>query len=170
MPHPSHAFGDVRVTVLCDAEADVPISDVVEPGESPSALAELPARFPEEFGPGGFRFRAHGFLIRTPEQVVVVDTGIGDESTAMAEWVGTGGRLPSELSDAGVDPADVGHVVMTHSHGDHVGWNTIERDGRSRPCSRTPAIGCTRAIGPARARTRRSRSTACSRRSNATAY
>ena len=133
MPHETHAFGDLQVTVLCDVEADVPVSDVVEPGDSPEGLAELPERFPEEFGPGGFRFRAHSYLVRTPEHLVVVDTGIGDESTGMSEWVGSGGRLPTELSEAGVNPGDVDHVVMTHSHGDHVGWNTVSRDGRYEP-------------------------------------
>ena len=37
------------------------------------------------------------------------------------------------LESIGAGPEQVTHVVMTHLHTDHVGWNTIEKDGRWVP-------------------------------------
>jgi glyoxylase-like metal-dependent hydrolase (beta-lactamase superfamily II) len=37
------------------------------------------------------------------------------------------------LEAAGAGPSQVTHVVMTHMHTDHVGWNTVLKDGRWVP-------------------------------------
>ena len=36
------------------------------------------------------------------------------------------------LAAAGVEPAAVDYVLITHLHSDHVGWNTRQVDGRFR--------------------------------------
>ena len=61
-----------------------------------------------------------GFLVRTPEHVVVVDTGIGGGAIPELPI----GSFPDELAAAGVAPDDVDVVVFTHLHFDHVGWST----------------------------------------------
>ncbi|GAB3809284.1 MBL fold metallo-hydrolase [Micromonospora zhanjiangensis] len=33
------------------------------------------------------------------------------------------GHLPERLAEAGIDPADIDTVVLTHVHGDHIGWS-----------------------------------------------
>jgi glyoxylase-like metal-dependent hydrolase (beta-lactamase superfamily II) len=55
--------------------------------------------------------RVGSFLIRTPERTVLVDLGLGP-----------GGALLDNLGRHDVTPADVGLVVFTHLHRDHVGW------------------------------------------------
>jgi glyoxylase-like metal-dependent hydrolase (beta-lactamase superfamily II) len=65
-----------------------------------------------------------GFLVRSGERLVLVDTGIGPH----ADPVLTGTFMKS-LASLGVEPADVTDVVLTHLHFDHLGWAT---DGERR--------------------------------------
>jgi glyoxylase-like metal-dependent hydrolase (beta-lactamase superfamily II) len=52
----------------------------------------------------------------------LVDAGIGPEGSLAASYAPVPGRLPSELSKAGIDPASVEAIVLTHLHSDHIGW------------------------------------------------
>jgi len=64
------------------------------------------------------------FLIREGDSLTLVDTGIGP-STRMPN----AGKLLDALKQAGVEPQAVERVITTHLHFDHIGWNTVERDG-----------------------------------------
>lgn len=61
-----------------------------------------------------------GFLIRTGERVILVDTGLGRRDTGTF----AGGDFLTSLAALGVGPADVTDVCLTHLHGDHIGWTT----------------------------------------------
>ena len=61
-----------------------------------------------------------GFLIRTGDRVVLVDTGVGRVDHAGFR----GGALLESLAGLGIGPDDVTDVVLTHLHYDHVGWTT----------------------------------------------
>jgi glyoxylase-like metal-dependent hydrolase (beta-lactamase superfamily II) len=61
-----------------------------------------------------------GFLVRTGDRVVLVDTGVGEITAGPMQ----GGRFLIELEALGVGPDDVTDVVLTHLHFDHVGWST----------------------------------------------
>ena len=53
-------------------------------------------------------------LIRGDDKVVLIDTGAGGQ-------MGTANRLPASLAAAGVQPAQVTDILISHGHGDHVG-------------------------------------------------
>ena len=74
-------------------------------------------------------------VVRTGSAVVVIETGIGNKQSAkMVEIHQSQARLPASLTAAGVRVEEVTHVVNTHLHFDHCGWNTtLEADGRVRP-------------------------------------
>ncbi|MFD9541300.1 MBL fold metallo-hydrolase [Streptomyces sp. NPDC060022] len=55
---------------------------------------------------------------------VLVDAGVGPAERPGAPWCPVPGRLPEALAEAGIAPADVESVVLTHLHEDHVGWST----------------------------------------------
>jgi glyoxylase-like metal-dependent hydrolase (beta-lactamase superfamily II) len=61
-----------------------------------------------------------GFLVRTGDRVVLVDTGLGNLDTGAMK----GGQLLASLAGLGVRPDQVTDVVLTHLHFDHVGWTT----------------------------------------------
>jgi glyoxylase-like metal-dependent hydrolase (beta-lactamase superfamily II) len=51
-------------------------------------------------------------LVRTGQRVILLDSGLGPKAK---------GALLASLKDAGVAPESVTDVVITHTHGDHVG-------------------------------------------------
>ena len=55
----------------------------------------------------------NNFAFRRDDRLVLIDAGAGDTMQP------TLGRLPNALRAAGVDPAEVTHVVLTHLHPDH---------------------------------------------------
>src|SRR5437879_5089704 len=65
-----------------------------------------------------------GFLVNTGKQLILVDAGAGT-------WWGGGalGRLAGSLRSAGYTPEEVGIVLVTHLHSDHVGGLTTQ-DGK----------------------------------------
>ena len=64
-------------------------------------------------------------VVRTGSAVVVIETGIGNKQPAkMREILQNQERLPASLAAAGVRVEEVTHVVNTHLHFDHCGWNT----------------------------------------------
>lgn len=60
------------------------------------------------------------WIVRNAERTVVVDTGYSPEASVRRDRP-TLLTMPQALRAAGVDPAGVGQVVLTHAHFDHIG-------------------------------------------------
>src|SRR5260370_41577945 len=69
-----------------------------------------------------------GFLVNTGKRLIVVDAGAGT-------WWGGGalGRLVGSLRSAGYTPEEVGLVLVTRLHSDHVGGLTTQDGTRVFP-------------------------------------
>ncbi len=75
------------------------------------------------------------WVVHAGSNIIVVDTGVGNFknrqdiprmhmlNNLIIEW----------LEAAGAPPEKVTHVVLTHLHSDHVGWNTRWQDNRWTP-------------------------------------
>jgi glyoxylase-like metal-dependent hydrolase (beta-lactamase superfamily II) len=75
--------------------------------------------------------RIGSWIVRTPEHVVLIDTGVGNDKPRASNpiWHLRRGTFLDDLAAAGVTPEQVDVVVITHMHVDHVGWNTRLVDG-----------------------------------------
>jgi len=74
------------------------------------------------------------WVVQAGGNTIVIDTGVGNRKPRAAERMDRLNTLVMPwLEAAGAGPNQVTHVVMTHLHTDHVGWNTIEKDGRWVP-------------------------------------
>jgi glyoxylase-like metal-dependent hydrolase (beta-lactamase superfamily II) len=75
-----------------------------------------PARGEALAGPtddGAFFIAVNCFVVARDGRVILIDAGAG------ASMQPTLGRLPENLSAAGIDPSAVTHMVLTHIHPDH---------------------------------------------------
>jgi glyoxylase-like metal-dependent hydrolase (beta-lactamase superfamily II) len=75
------------------------------------------------------------WVLRSGGRTVLIDTGVGNgrERPGSAQFHHWQGDFLGRLARAGVRPQDVDVVVNTHVHGDHVGWNTMDREGEWVP-------------------------------------
>lgn len=77
----------------------------------------------------------NSLIVRTGNAVVAIEMGIGNKlPQKLRDVFQNQQRLPASLAAAGVRAEDVTHVVNTHLHFDHSGWNTtLHTDGTVRP-------------------------------------
>ncbi|MEO8541735.1 MAG: MBL fold metallo-hydrolase [bacterium] len=102
----------------------VALVDTTQPYAATMTYPDLsdPSRFARHLdNEGRITLNFGCFLLRDGETLLLVDTGWGPEYQ---------GRLLAELAEAGVKPGQVTHVLFTHLHGDHTGWNIDRASGR----------------------------------------
>jgi glyoxylase-like metal-dependent hydrolase (beta-lactamase superfamily II) len=75
-------------------------------------------------------------LVERGDDLLLIDTGIGDkhDSKFLSIHAVEGPvRLPESIRSAGFELGDVTHVLLTHLHFDHCGWNTRRQGDRLVP-------------------------------------
>jgi len=113
---PFHHFrlGKLDLTVVTDGS--LRMSPV-----QPSFAAGVPAAAVDSLLKNSFRSQEAVELginilaIRAERRLILVDTGCGAGFGSGSGW------LPASLADAGMRPADVTDIVITHAHPDHIG-------------------------------------------------
>lgn len=74
----------------------------------------------------------NSLLIRTGDQTVLVETGMGNKlSERMVKFYGQPAKLIDNLAEGGVAPEEIDIVINSHLHFDHCGWNTV-RDANGK--------------------------------------
>jgi glyoxylase-like metal-dependent hydrolase (beta-lactamase superfamily II) len=119
--------GGIKVSALNDGAVHLP--PMFYPGLDFGAHPELLQ------DDGTYHIPVGCFLIQAAGLAVLVDAGLGPSGipfpgdiaaaaglTDPPESIAAGGLLPGALAAAGVVPADIGTVFLTHLHADHIGW------------------------------------------------
>jgi glyoxylase-like metal-dependent hydrolase (beta-lactamase superfamily II) len=102
-------LGNFEVTTILDGFIELDPRLLNAPQEKVKSLMEA-ANLP--YGP--IRTPVNTFLVNTGDKLVLLDTG-------GAKFLGpTAGRLLQGLSAAGVEPAQIDEIYITHMHGDHL--------------------------------------------------
>lgn len=99
--------GDLKVRMLQDAQFNLPLSSLV--GIEHNDAKKIVGGIDSVLTP------VNSFLVQTPNHVVLVDAGLGIYPGEDS------GHLLELLKDAGVDPAKVDLILITHFHFDHIG-------------------------------------------------
>jgi glyoxylase-like metal-dependent hydrolase (beta-lactamase superfamily II) len=119
----SFSVGTIKLTALHDAQYVVPndgkafgvavspaaVSDVLRAAGAPTDRISL---------------SVNALLVRTGRRVLLIDTGLGP----MAH-----GSLVASLHEDGVSPKAVTDILLTHSHGDHIGGLVDANGGLAFP-------------------------------------
>lgn len=96
--------GDFNVSMLSERQRESDTSILIGASD-----ADIKKFIPD----GKYPSAVSVFLIRTPDGVHLVDTGYGE-------------RLFENMAALGVKPEDVDSLLITHSHGDHIGGMVME--------------------------------------------
>lgn len=112
--------GDVELTAVNDGARIGPIADgFVKNATREQINTALEAAFlPKD----QLNSQFNPLLINTGGKLVLIDTGNGPQAGNS-----TVGKLIANLAWAGVKPSDIGTVVISHFHGDHI--NGLRTDG-----------------------------------------
>ncbi|MGE3960416.1 MAG: MBL fold metallo-hydrolase [Dehalococcoidia bacterium] len=133
----SFKLGDVEITYVEELTLPTSVRWMLEGVAREDAQACAWWMQPHYQNSDGYLIQSiHTLVVRTPDQLILVDTGVGNGKER-------GGGIPAfnrldtpfleRLAAAGVTPEEVDLVLCTHMHTDHVGWDTHREDGRWVP-------------------------------------
>jgi glyoxylase-like metal-dependent hydrolase (beta-lactamase superfamily II) len=132
-----YRIGEATVTRVTETMIDFAPPQRLLPDWKPNDLTGE-ERVPAASASGGvsehFATSVHTWVVRTPDLTILVDTGIGNGKTRpqkIFDHLDT--PYLDRLKAAGVTPDEVDHVLITHIHTDHVGWNTVREADRWTP-------------------------------------
>ncbi|MEU0939958.1 MULTISPECIES: MBL fold metallo-hydrolase [unclassified Embleya] len=119
--------GDIDVTVISDGV--LPIAPVTL--ATNAATADLEGWLGDMFlPPQVINWPLNVAVVRSGGRTVLIDSGLGTEFPGFPR----AGQLAMRLDAAGIDPASVTDVVLTHLHMDHIGGLLVDGlRGRLRP-------------------------------------
>jgi glyoxylase-like metal-dependent hydrolase (beta-lactamase superfamily II) len=126
--HGAVMVGRIEVVPVCEGFAPIALAEEF-PGRPVDWEAERrrhPWAFVDE---RSWAWHVHAFVVRTPGRLLLVDSGLGS-FPPYRPWRSHTDR-EAALGRAGVDPADVADVILTHLHADHAG-GVAAADGTPR--------------------------------------
>jgi glyoxylase-like metal-dependent hydrolase (beta-lactamase superfamily II) len=92
---------------------------------------------PQHYQPdsGALVLSMHSWIVKTQHHTILIDACIGNDKDRMprVHWHRRQGDFLQRLACLGLQPQDIDLVMCTHMHADHVGWNTVLRNGRWVP-------------------------------------
>jgi glyoxylase-like metal-dependent hydrolase (beta-lactamase superfamily II) len=128
--------GDVTVSQILEMPVAVGELDGLIEEATPDVVRDIGWLHPDYATEGGQTlWSLHSYVVDTGSTVILVDTccGNGKSVPLLPAWGNLDNPYLERLAAAGYRPEQVDIVLGTHLHLDHVGWNTVRRDGRWVP-------------------------------------
>src|SRR5262245_46194318 len=123
--------GEIDVLVISDGVFPLPAATLATNADP----AELAAWLDDNLEPPDvYKWPLNVAVVRSGGRTVLIDSGAGEEFPDFPQV----GRLATRLGAAGIDPASITDVVITHLHVDHVGG--LLADGLRRRLRRNVPI------------------------------
>jgi glyoxylase-like metal-dependent hydrolase (beta-lactamase superfamily II) len=120
-------FGDYEVTVVSDGALPLGKAEDAFLGAGPGEVnAMLRAAL---LDPANALLEQNAVILNTGRHLILFDTGMGDSMGAASQMFGpTTGRLLRNMRAAGIEPAQIDMVVLSHAHCDHC-WALVDAQG-----------------------------------------
>ena len=115
-------IGDAAATIVSDGPLTLPTAAKIFHGPGKDALDAAVSAVGQPTD--AVRVEQNCLLLDTGGKRVLFDNGLGSEKLYGPD----SGKLLSSLAEAGVDPASIDAMVLTHAHSDHC-WGTMDDDG-----------------------------------------
>lgn len=129
LPDPFVRFrhGSIDCTVVSDGVLELGPANVNFPSADP---AEVDALLTKYYLPtDNVRLNENVLIANVDGKLVQFDSGVGVDPALGRGFFGLGtGHLQPHMRAAGIDPADIDIVAITHTHPDHV-WGLVDADG-----------------------------------------
>ena len=107
------------------------------PQATPEIIAEAKAKLPGRITDDGRVVMSfHSYVLKTGRHTIMIDTccGVGKHRPGREQFADANkADFLGGLAAHGVKPEEVTHVMCTHLHWDHVGWNTKLVNGQWLP-------------------------------------
>ena len=119
-----HRFmiGNIPATMISDGPLRLARPHRIFQGVDPAALADALTHAGQV--PDRILVEQNCLLLETGGKRALFDNGMGTDTMFGTE----SGRLLANMREAGIDPASIDAVVLTHAHSDHC-WGTMGDDG-----------------------------------------
>ncbi|MBR0661137.1 MBL fold metallo-hydrolase [Neoroseomonas oryzicola] len=120
-------FGEYEATVISDGALPLGKAEDSFVGARPGEInAMMQANF---LDPANALLEQNALVLNTGRNLILFDTGMGDSMGADSQMFGpTTGRLLRNMRQAGIDPAQIDLVVLSHAHCDHC-WALVDAQG-----------------------------------------
>ena len=119
--HGKLKLGDIEIIAIQDSPMNMPLNlfkgPLTEKQRNSYAQETAPAK-----DSGTVLASDNVFVIKTPNQTILVDSGLGDLAEPESFFI-------SRLKQAGLSPEDIDLVIFTHMHYDHIGG--LLKDGKA---------------------------------------
>jgi glyoxylase-like metal-dependent hydrolase (beta-lactamase superfamily II) len=113
------AIGDIDVMVISDGVLPIPAVTMATNASTEALAAWLQDMF---LPPDMIDWPLNVAVLRSGGQTILVDSGLGTEFPGFPR----AGQLSRRLDAAGIDPATITDVVLTHLHMDHIGGLLVD--------------------------------------------
>lgn len=131
---PRQTLGEFTIDRITEVELPAFPADEFFPAATANMVSAareaLPGRIDAE---GRIVMSFHAFVLRTGRHTILLDSCCGKPRPGREHLESYKQDFLAGLAAAGVRPEEITHVMCTHLHWDHVGWNTRRENGDWAP-------------------------------------